>query len=262
MFLILVPKLATSLELRLMELIEVERAQSFIAQVVQGLFQKKIFLKSFANLPLSEVKLLLYSQATEFRMTFEEVVASQEQKFDFEFELELTRVLETLTTHILKIVPNNKGIEDAMGDARREFRANAWWLGEGFRPLSEQVLLEMEKLTNNMIPAYLYHLSRSLEMVIQEVQELNASGVTNLVFWDDKFVEMTLMTDLRAAVATLKLERSSGEAILRFSRKAPLLARRKAQEEAEEITRVGFVRADSTRVGMGSSLEVYESEYW
>ena len=84
--------------------------------------------------------------------------------------------------------------------------------------------------------------------------------IKKLYFKDDKYIE-SIQKEIKGADAILEINDKTKEAILSFTRGSGLIAKRKAQREAENICRSGFVLNSRERVAKGYRLIVKSQDY-
>ena len=260
MFLILLPRIATNLEFHLLDLNTDNKVRDIINGILKNIFREHVFVADFWNNNIDDFKHLSYNQALSFRKIF---FAQTKAHFD---EEQLDQIFITILKEsielIYKIDPNSQGIENALVQARREFRGNSWIHDyDTYRHISETVLLNLEKMTNSQIPALLFYFAKSLEQLINETIEIRARGIVNLVYVDSEFVEQKRGVEYPNIVATLSLDQTSKNAVLKFHKNSNLIDRRSAQRLAHSVVKFGFEMPDSTRVGINYVLEVSESEF-
>ena len=260
MFLIVVPRIATNLEFYLLDLNPNFKVRNLINAMLKNIFADHVFVADFWNSDLDAFKRLSYNQGTAFKKIF---YASTKDNFDGE---ELDQVFITILKEsielLYKIDPNSQGIENSLGQARREFRGNTWLEGyDTFRHISETVLLNFEKMSNSQIPALIFYYAKALEQLVNEIEEIRSRGIINLVYIDSQFIEMKRGVEYPNQVATLKLDQTSRTAFLRFHKQSNLLDRRSAQRLAHSVVKFGFELPDSTRIGLNYSLEVEDAEF-
>lgn len=260
MFLILIPRIATNLEFHLLDLNIDSKVRNIINKLLGSVFREHVFVADFCNLPLEDFKHLAYNQATTFRKLFFNVL-----KNEFSIE-ELDQVFINIFREAIELLyridPNSQGIENTLGQARREFRGNTWINDyDTYRHVSETILLNLEKMTNSQIPALIFYFAKALELVVNELVEMRSKGIINLIFVDSQFIEMKRGEEYSGIVATLSLDQASRTASLQFHTNSNVLDRRSAQRLAHSVTKFGFERADKSRVGMNFILEVHEPEF-
>ena len=260
MFLILVPRIATNLEFHLLDAKPDSKARELINKLIKSLLKEHIFVTDFWNVNLDDFKHLSYNQAVTFRKLF-----FSQLKEDFEEE-KLDQIFITVygeaIDHLYSIDPNSQGIENSLIKARREFRGNTWMTDyETFRHVTETVLLNFEKMNNSQIPALIFYFTKALELVVNQLVEMRAKGIVNLIYVDSQFILMKKGEEYTGIVATLSLDQTTQIATLKFHTNSPLIERRSAQRLAHSVVKFGFEMPNSTRVGINFVLEVHEPEF-
>ena len=260
MFLVLIPRIATNLEFHLLDLNKDNKVRNIINDILKNVFHDHVFVADFWDINIDDFKHLSYNQAVSFRKSF---FAHTKNHFD---EDELDQIFITILKEsielVYKIDPNSQGIENALVQARREFRGNTWINGyETYRHISETVMLNLEKMTNSQIPALLFYFAKSMELLINETIEIRARGIITLIYVDSEFIELKRGIEYPNVVATLNLDQTSRNAILKFHKDSNLIDRRSAQRLAHSVVKFGFELPDKRRVGTNFVLEVHDSEF-
>ena len=256
----MVSRIASNLEFHLLDLNTDNNVRNLINNLLKNIFREHIFVADFWNVNLDDYKHLSYNQG----LTFKKIFFSQtKDKFDDgTLDQLLMTILKESIEYIYRIDPNCQGIENSLIQARREFRGNTWLEGyETYRHISETILLNLEKMSNSQIPALIFYFAKALEQIINEIQEMRARGIVNLIYTESEFIEMKRGIEYPNIVATLSLDQTSKTAVLKFRKNSNLLDRRSAQRLAHSVVKFGFERSDSTRVGTNYTLEVHESEF-
>lgn len=260
MFLILVPRIATNLEFHLLDLNSDNKVRNIINNMLKNIFSEHVLVADFWNANLDDFKHLSYRQGSAFKKIFYN--QTKDVYDDEDLDQIFITILKECIELLYKIDPNSQGIENALGQARREFRGNTWLEGyETYRHVSETVMLNLEKMTNSQIPALIFYFAKALEQIVNEIQELRNKGTVTLVYVDSHFVELKKGQDYPDLVAILILDQTSRTATLKINKKSNPLEQRSAQRLAHSIVKFGFERSDSIRVGVNYPLEVHDSEY-
>jgi hypothetical protein len=259
LFLLLLPKIAINLEYDLLDLNETD-PRDLLNNLLKSVLRDHIFVTDFWNLNFDDFKRLCYTQASTFKKMF---LSLTKDKYDLDsLDQVLITTLKVSIEYLYKLDPNNQGIENAIGQCRREFRGNTWLEDyDTFRHVTETILLNLEKMNSNQIPALIFYMAKSLELLINEIEEFRAKGIINLVYIDSQFVQMKRGEEYKGIVATLSLDKASKTATLKFHEEKNLVERRSAQRLAHSVVKFGFEMPDKTRVGMNFQLEVHESEF-
>ena len=260
MFLILIPRLSVNLEFHLLDIDADSNVRTIINDMIKQIFHDSVFVTDFCNLQLDDFKRLSYNQVNTFQKIFFKYT---KDKFDSE---KLDQVFITLLKEGIELIysidPNSQGIENAVTQSRREFRGNSWLNDyDTYRHITENVLLNLEKMTNSQIPAVLFYFAKSIEQAINELVEMRSKGVVNLIYVDSQFVIQKRGEEYSKIVATLSLDQSSKTASLKFHNNSNLIERQSAQRLAYSVVKFGFEMSDKTRVGMNFTLEVQNSEF-
>lgn len=263
MFLVLIPRIAINLEFHLLDLnTDDDKVREIINNILKDVCKDKVFLTDFSELNIEDFKHLSYTQANAFKKIFFSNtinLAIDDEALDKVFLTILKEAIEL----VYRLDPNSQGIENALIQARREYRGNTWLVEyDSYRNITETVLLNLEKMTNSQIPALLFYFAKALELVINEIQEMRSKGIITLVYVDSEFIELKRGQDYPNIVATLTLDQASRTATLKFLKDSNLLARRSAQRLAHTVVKFGFELPDLRRVGLNFILEVLgESEF-
>lgn len=266
MFIILLPRIVFNLEYHLSEIISDDESRKLVNELVNKIHsqeQIELYSKKFNEITdIEEIKEILHNQAKNFLRYFIEETTVE---IDIDnIDKSLIKVLLDCVNVLLNMEPNTKGLEYAIIDARRDYRSNSWWLDNynSYRSLTEMLLIDIEKITNNFIPAIIFQLSKSLEEIINNIQEYRTHGIINLVFVDSEFRLLKRNDNLNKAVAKLTLDKTSNTGKLFFNKYANLIARRTAQRIAHSIVKMGFELPDNTRTGMNFILEIQENDFY
>ncbi len=237
------------------------KVRKLINNILKNTLQENIFVSDFYNLNIEDFKHSSYNQANAFKKIF--FSQTKDTEFDDETldKIFITVIKEAIEL-IYKIDPNSQGIENALIQARREYRGNNWLVDyDTYRNITETILLNLEKMTNSQIPALIFYFAKALELIINEIEEMRSRGIVNLVYVDSEFVELKRGKEYPKVVATLSLDQTSRTAILKFHKNSNLIDRRSAQRLAHSVVKFGFEMPDATRVGLNYMLEVHESEF-
>ena len=264
LFIMLLPRISRNLEYYLSEDMDEDETHNLINTLMQKVLQDESFSRKLSPLQnIDEIKEVLFFQSSRFISFFVELTSSDLDVY--QVDQSLINILKDAITWLLNLQPNSKGLEYSIIDARSEYRANSRWLQnyKDFRLVSEKVLLDIENVKDNFVPAILFNLSQALEKAINDIQQTRTlSGFVNLIYVDTEWRMFQRGDSYDKAVAKLTLERTSMIGKLTFNKYANLIDRRSAQRIAQSICKFGFELPDKSRVGVNYRLEMDNEEFY
>jgi hypothetical protein len=229
----------------------------FISNENADIFAPK--LHTLSN--IDEIKEAIFVQASTFMRFFIEDTSNQLKTNHI--DTSLIKVLKDSLEYVLTIEPNSKGLEYALIDSRRTYRMHPFLNNyDDFRSFSDEILLDIEQLPDNFVPAILFQLNKSLEELINNVQEYRARGIINLIFIDGDYRLQTRTDNLSHVTAKLTLDQTSKTGTLHFNKYANLVDKRTAQRLAHSIVKLGFELPDKIRIGMNFVLETSNDDFF
>lgn len=256
MFLYILPVVANKLTTTLPVLVSEQQAQECVKKAVEVVLTDPIYGESFAGLENSEFKPLIYRQVSHFRSLANDCF-KQINLSTYETDNQLLQVFSVLVGYLNSFYLNStKSFSDSCKQGWHSLDSSV--PGE----ITEGQWEQLDGLSPEKTVDFLFYFSKAIEQVVQEIEELRADEIINLVYVDSEYQQVSRDVSVQEAVALLKIDPTTETAYLKFSKNAGLINKRSAQRVATSIIRSGFELPDHRKVGVGYQLEINEDEYF